>query len=99
MGKNCYMSFASWGKNAEFMNLYFDTKLADTYTSYSQKARVMTESWVLSEIHCPSCGISVHGYGNNKPVADFYCKKCSEDFELKSKKGKIGNKISAGAYS
>jgi type II restriction enzyme len=29
-------------------------------------------------------------YENNKPVADFYCEKCLEDFELKSKKGKNG---------
>jgi len=81
------------------MNLNFDTKLATSYTSYSQKARVVTESWVLNEIYCPSCGDSVCDYENNKPVADFYCKKCLEDFELKSKKGKIGNKVSAGAYS
>jgi len=81
------------------MNLHFDTKLADAYTSFSQKARVMTESWVLSEIYCPSCGSAIHDYNNNKPVADFYCKKCSEDFELKSKRGKIGKKVSAGAYS
>lgn len=81
------------------MNLNFDTKLGNNYTSYSQKARVLSESWVLSEIYCPSCGNSIYDYNNNKPVADFYCKKCTEDFELKSKKGKIGKKISAGAYS
>lgn len=81
------------------MNLNFDTKLADNYTSYSQKARVLSEAWVLSEIYCPSCGDSIYDYDNNKPVADFYCKKCLEDFELKSKKGKIGKKVSAGAYS
>lgn len=81
------------------MNLIFDIKLADKYISFSQKARVLTENWVLNEIYCPSCGDSVNDYGNNKPVADFYCKKCLEDFELKSKRGKIGNKVSAGAYS
>lgn len=81
------------------MNLHFDTKLADGYINYSQKARALTESWVFSEIYCPNCGGSVCDYDNNKPVADFYCKKCSEDFELKSKKSKIGKKIPAGAYS
>lgn len=81
------------------MNLTFDIKLADRYNSFSQKARVLTEGWVLGEIYCPNCGDSVKEYDNNKPVADFYCKKCSEDFELKSKKGKIVNKVSAGAYS
>jgi type II restriction enzyme len=81
------------------MNLNLDTKLADNYTSNSQKARVITEAWVLNEIYCPNCGEDVYDYDNNKPVADFYCKKCAEDFELKSKKGKIGKKVSAGAYS
>lgn len=81
------------------MKLNFNTKLADNYTNYSQKARVLSEAWVLNEIYCPNCGNPIHGYDNNKPVADFYCKKCIEDFELKSKKGKIGTKVSAGAYS
>jgi type II restriction enzyme len=81
------------------MNLTFNTKLATEYKNYSQKARVLTEDWVLNEIYCPSCGDGIYNYDNNKPVADFYCQKCSEDFELKSKKGKIGKKVSAGAYS
>lgn len=81
------------------MKLFLDPELANAYTSTSQKARVLTEGWVLSEVYCPSCGGPVDNYNNNKPVADFYCKKCIEDFELKSKNGKIGNKVSAGAYS
>jgi len=81
------------------MNTFFDLKLAEKYNSNSQKIRILTEAWVGSEIYCPNCGDKVENYGNNKPVADFYCKKCSEDFELKSKKGKIGKKVSAGAYS
>jgi len=81
------------------MNLFFNKKLADDYSSQSQKARILTEDWVLNEVYCPSCGQTIFGYENNKPVADFYCKKCSEDFELKSQKGKINKKVSAGAYS
>ena len=81
------------------MNLNFNAQIADVYTSASQKARVLTEDWVLNEVYCPSCGDGINDYDNNKPVADFYCEKCSEDFELKSKRGKIGNKVSAGAYS
>lgn len=80
------------------MNLFFNTKLAE-HVNHAQKARVMTESWVLNEIYCPNCGEKVFDYNNNRPVADFYCERCLEDFELKSKKGKIGKKVSAGAYS
>ncbi len=81
------------------MKLSLDKNLALNYTSQSQIARILTENWVQEEIFCPNCGDEIKSYTNNKPVADFYCEKCSEDFELKSKKGKIGNKVSAGAYS
>jgi len=81
------------------MNLSFNLQLGNKYISSSQKARVLTEDWVLNQIYCPSCGGVINNYINNKPVADFYCIKCTEDFELKSKSGKIGKKVSAGAYS
>lgn len=81
------------------MKLHFDEKLAVSYSNASQKIRVLSENWVLHEIYCPSCGEHIFEYQNNKPVADFYCSRCFEDFELKSKQGKFGKKISAGAYS
>lgn len=82
------------------MNLFLDRKLEHVYKNLSQKMRVLTEYWVDNEIFCPNCGNSkIYNYENNRPVADFYCKKCTEDFELKSKKGKIGKTIPAGAYS
>lgn len=81
------------------MELLLDKNLAMNYKNQSQIARVLTENWVQKEIFCPNCGNRIGSYTNNRPVADFFCKKCSEDFELKSKKGKIGKKISAGAYS
>ena len=81
------------------MRLALDENLVTNYGSASQKIRVLSESWVLKEIYCPSCGESIFEYKNNKPVADFYCTKCVEDFELKSKQGKFGKKVSAGAYS
>jgi type II restriction enzyme len=81
------------------MELLLDKNLAINYKNQSQIARILTENWVEKEIYCPNCGNKIESYINNKPVADFYCNKCLEDFELKSKKGKIGKKITAGAYS
>ncbi len=81
------------------MKLTFDENLIANYTSSSQKIRVLSEGWVLREIYCPSCGESIFEYQNNRPVADFYCGKCMEDFELKSKQRKFGKRVSAGAYS
>lgn len=81
------------------MNLHFEKKLADQYTSQSQKIRVLTENWVDNQIYCPNCGHSdIDKYENNKPVADFFCSNCKEDYELKSKKESVGTKIVDGAY-
>jgi len=83
------------------MNLKINTDLAKKYTSNSQIARVLTENWVLNNSYCPSCGdIPLSEFENNKPVADFYCNNCSEQYELKSKNAtKVGNRIADGAYS
>lgn len=81
------------------MNLSFETKLANGYKSPSQKVRVLTERWVNDQVYCPNCGhLNIKKYENNKPVADFFCSNCREDYELKSKKESIGNKIVNGAY-
>jgi type II restriction enzyme len=81
------------------MNLLFDTKLADKYTNLSQKIRVLTEDWVDGQIYCPNCGhLNIDKYKNNKPVADFFCANCREEYELKSRKESVGSKIVDGAY-
>lgn len=81
------------------MDINLNAKLSHKYKKASQKIRVISESWVLSEVFCPGCGGNIEEYQNNKPVADFYCKKCTEDFELKSKKNRFGKSIPAGSYS
>lgn len=59
----------------------------------------MTEYWVGKTIFCPNCGNKLTNFRNNSPVADFYCEKCSEEYELKSKNGNMGSSIVDGAYS
>ncbi len=82
------------------MNLNFNTKIADSYSSASQIVRVITENWVKENSYCPCCGdIPLKEFENNRPVADFYCNRCSEEFELKSKNGKLSTTITDGAYS
>jgi type II restriction enzyme len=81
------------------MNLSLNTKLAEGYKSPSQKVRVLTEDWFKNQVYCPNCGQdNIDKYANNKPVADFFCSNCKEDFELKSKQAAVGNKIVDGAY-
>ncbi|MCC8356887.1 MAG: restriction endonuclease [Oscillospiraceae bacterium] len=82
------------------MDLQFDKALASAYHSKMQKVRVMSESLVAKNIFCPCCGNPhIQKLGNNKPVADFQCSFCGSIFELKSKKGTLGKKITDGAYS
>ncbi len=69
------------------------------FTSGSQRARIFTESWVAAWLFCPNCGAArMARHRANAPVADFYCAGCREDFELKSKKGRMGPKVADGAY-
>lgn len=69
------------------------------YRSGTQQARVLTESWVSQNLYCPRCGnLNINKFPNNKPVADFYCPVCSNQFELKSKNGALGKKVNDGAY-
>ncbi len=82
------------------MNLFFNAKLSNGYNNFSQKIRVLTEDWVDRQIYCPNCGNwKIDKYSNNKPVADFFCSNCEEDYELKSKKDNFVNKLVDGAYS
>lgn len=81
------------------MKLTFDERLATNYKSASQKARILTEQWVDETVFCPNCGrLDIDKYPNNRPVADFYCSNCKEDYELKSKQDGLGAKILDGAY-
>ena len=74
-------------------------EIAKDYSSPAQRIRVMTEEWVNRSAFCPNCGSVLSQFGNNKPVADFYCGNCSEEYELKSKNGNVGKKIVDGAYA
>lgn len=81
------------------MKLDFNEEILSDYHSNSQKARVLTENWVSSNMFCPRCGnLHIEHFKNNRPVADFYCSNCHNEYELKSKNGALGHKINDGAY-
>jgi type II restriction enzyme len=71
-----------------------------TYESASQSARVLTEGWVEQQAFCTNCSNDrLTKFANNRPLADFFCGSCDEQFELKSKKGIFGAKVINGAYA
>lgn len=65
----------------------------------TQNARVWTEHWVRNHLFCPNCGASrVRQFVGNRPVADFFCSDCREEYELKSQKGRFGPRVTDGAF-
>lgn len=77
-----------------------DGRIAERYSSNAQKIRIITETWVGGNVFCPYCGNQyIDHFGNNRPVADFFCPICEEEYELKSKGASITNKVNDGAYS
>jgi type II restriction enzyme len=81
------------------LNLGFGEKQQAPYRSGSQNARVDTETWVGREAYCANCGHEgLTKFPNNKPLADFYCESCNEQFEVKSQRGAFGGKVADGAY-
>lgn len=82
------------------MELSLDSTIARGYSSASQKARVLTESWVQRHSYCPNCGnFQLEQYENGRRVADFHCSKCCEEFELKSTNSAITGRVVDGAFS
>ena len=81
------------------MDLQFDQNHAAAYSSGCQKVRAMSERWASANVYCPACGAGeITKLGNNRPVADFFCGRCDEIFELKSQSARIGRKVPDGAY-
>jgi type II restriction enzyme len=71
-----------------------------SYDSGPQRARVWTESWVAREMFCLNCGAPrLTQLAANSPVADFICPTCTDQYEVKSKKGStFGPRVVDGAY-
>lgn len=81
------------------MNLQMHFEEINAYHSETQRVRVLTENWVGENLYCPRCGNEkITHFQNNRPVADFYCEHCKNEFELKSKGGELGDKVNDGAY-
>lgn len=70
------------------------------YDSGSQQARAWTERWVADTMFCPNCGNPrLSQLPANRPVADFFCPQCHDQYEVKSKKRGFGTVVADGAYA
>ena len=74
----------------------------ESQSSYTQRLAErprMDRSVGERRAYCPHCGnAKISQFPNNSPLADFLCASCSEEFELKSQKGKFGAKVVDGEF-
>lgn len=81
------------------MNLDMPVHLALNYKSFSQKARVISESWGKANLYCPNCSSSsLDSAPNNTKAFDYVCPNCKLTFQLKSKSSAFGNRILDAGY-
>jgi hypothetical protein len=81
------------------ISLHFDPSLAAAYTSRSQMARVMMETWAELNLYCLNCPCDRLGkLPANTPVADFNCPKCSSEYQLKAKNGRFEGRVEGAEY-
>ena len=80
------------------MELNLNMGLGKRFKSAPQKVRVISEAWAESNAFCCSCGGALSRGRNNARVLDFRCKKCHNEFELKSTRGSFSNKLPDGAF-
>ena len=82
------------------LNAYLHASLQANYKSEAQKIRVLTETWLQENAYCPGCGHQPIGkFANNRPVADFFCPHCHEEYELKSgNRETVASSVADGAY-
>src|SRR5258706_16127088 len=75
-------------------------ELAATYTSGSQRARVVTEAWGENNLYCPNCSApKLTRLQNNTKAGDYACPACDFWYQLKGQKTRLGNSITDGAYA
>ena len=81
------------------MILNLPSRVARGYKSASQKARVITEAWTLSNMYCPACTSSnLDKTTAGTEAVDFFCAGCDSQFQLKAMSKPIGRKIVDAAY-
>lgn len=81
------------------MDLSFSSSAAGGYRGPTQRIRRLSEDWFAKNGYCPSCGGGdIAPFRNNMPVADFFCRTCREEYELKSQSRVFGAKVADGAY-
>ncbi len=81
------------------MNLQCQPNLAASYKSRSQIARILTEDWCERELYCAACpSNTLRKAKANAATVDFFCAKCEQPYQLKSRRNAYTSKITDAAY-
>lgn len=81
------------------MDLSLNMALAEGYTNKAQIARRITEDWASRNMFCLACASGeLSAARTNAAVLDYTCPECNALYQLKSKKGRFGRKVSNSAY-
>jgi len=72
---------------------------AAEYSSRSQVARVVTETWAEMNLYCVNCSNdALDRLPPNAPIADFACAACSTRYQVKAKDGRFGASLPGAAF-
>lgn len=81
------------------MELGLRLEVAMAYKSPSQRARVLTETWVEENLYCPACPADdLHPMSTGRRVVDFVCTECDERYQLKSQSHPFSARVTNSAY-
>lgn len=73
---------------APSISLLVDVGLKTGFSSKSQMARVMIETWAELNLYCLNCTCDrLRRLPVNAPLADFDCPSCNREYQLKAKDG------------
>lgn len=82
------------------MQLTCDVRVADCYTSASQRARIISETWFEANSYCLACDAdSLIRSAPNTIATDFSCKACGHNYELKTFRKRPHKSLVDGAYA
>jgi type II restriction enzyme len=81
------------------MNLRCEASLAASYKSPSQIARILTEAWCERELYCAACpSNALRKAKANAATVDFFCARCEQPYQLKSRRNAFAGRINDAAY-
>lgn len=78
------------------LNMWSDA--ASSYKSATQIARVLTESWVESNLRSPCHTDSLKPFKASTRLKDFRCGTCGAEYQLKSQQTRFGKRLTGAEY-